>query len=319
MLLLIYIDTISCAEASFHPIPAAVTKGVQPDPKLNHNDNVYQHTQTHKYIKRCAKRAAVLLTAAAPLSTPKSPPSQLPTPLPAANLRLNKLTAVSAQRGAVRLQPPRLKMARIFLRWCSARRCVSSKLSSCASRHCASATSEDGTMAMHAMPIGELWRASCQSRLARPAAHAQALLLRWKAHGTPMPRIGRQPIHANLGHTSSKSSAHHRGAAAARRERGVGNGPPGLRPGGRTTDWGGKALTAGGGCATLRQSPARGVAQRRPRIGVLLHLRWRKLERQLPVNNDKEEGWRMGPMPSKQWTGAGSGWVIPTFTRAHAP
>ena len=44
MLLLIYVDTISRAEASFHPIPAAVTKGVQPDPKLNHNDNVYQHT-----------------------------------------------------------------------------------------------------------------------------------------------------------------------------------------------------------------------------------------------------------------------------------
>ena len=153
---------------------------------------------------------------------------------------------------------------------------------------------------MHAMPIGELWRASCQSRLARPAAHAQALLLRWKAHGTPMPRIGRQPIHANLGHTSSKSSAHHRDrAAAARRERGVGNGPPGLRPGGRTTDWGGKALTAGGGCATLRQSPARGVAQRRPRIGVLLHLRWRKLERQLPVNNDKEEKFSQSQHPRR--------------------
>ena len=67
-------------------------------------------------------------------------------------------TAVSAQHGAVRLQPPRLKMARIFLRWCSARRCVSSKLSSCASRHCASATSEDGWMAMHAMPIGAVVR-----------------------------------------------------------------------------------------------------------------------------------------------------------------
>ena len=91
MLLLIYIDTISCAEASFHPIPAAVTKGVQPDPKLNHNDNVYQHTQTHKYYKRCAMRAAMLPSAAAPLSTPKSLPSQLPTPLPAANLRSNKL------------------------------------------------------------------------------------------------------------------------------------------------------------------------------------------------------------------------------------
>ena len=67
------------------------------------------------------------------------------------------------------------------------------------------------------------------------------------------------------------------GVAAARRERGVRNGPPGLRPGGRTTDRGGKALTAGGGCATLRQPPARGVAQRRPRIGVLLHLGWDRL------------------------------------------
>ena len=71
MLLLVHIDSVLCVEASIHPIPAAVTKSVQPDPKLNHNDNVYQHTQTHKYIKRCAKRAAVLLTAAAPLSTPK--------------------------------------------------------------------------------------------------------------------------------------------------------------------------------------------------------------------------------------------------------
>ena len=138
--------------------------------------------------------------------------------------------------------------------------------------------------------LSSVHRGQRQSTRRHVVALAQALLLRWKAHGTPMPRIGRQPIHANLGHTSSKSSAHHRDrAAAARRERGVGNGPPGLRPGGRTTDWGGKALTAGGGCATLRQPPARGVAQRRPRIGVLLHLGWRKLERQLPVNNDKEE------------------------------
>ena len=91
MLLLVHIDSVLCVEASIHPIPAAVTKSVQPDPKLNHNDNVYQHTQTHKYIKRCAKRAAVLLTAAAPLSKLKSPPSQLPTPWPAANLRSSKL------------------------------------------------------------------------------------------------------------------------------------------------------------------------------------------------------------------------------------
>ena len=91
MLLLVHIDSVLCVEASIHPIPAAVAQSAQPDPKLNHHDNVYKHTQTHKYIKRCAKRAAVLLTATAPLSTPKSPPSQLPTPLPAANLRSNKL------------------------------------------------------------------------------------------------------------------------------------------------------------------------------------------------------------------------------------
>ena len=85
MLLLVHIDNVLCVEASIHPIPAAVAQSAQPDPKLNHHDNVYKHTQTHKYIKRCAKRAAVLLTAAAPLSTPKSPPSQLPTPLPTTN------------------------------------------------------------------------------------------------------------------------------------------------------------------------------------------------------------------------------------------
>ena len=91
MLLLIYIDTISCAEASFHPIPAAVTKGVQPDPKLNHNDNVYQHTQTHKYNQRCAMQAAMLPSAAAPLSTINAPPLVLPTPWLIINLKLNRL------------------------------------------------------------------------------------------------------------------------------------------------------------------------------------------------------------------------------------
>ena len=91
MLLLIYIDTISCAEASFHPIPAAVTKGVQPDPKLNHNDNVYQHTQTHKYNKRCAMQAAMLPSAAAPLSTINAPPLDVPTPWLIINLKLNRL------------------------------------------------------------------------------------------------------------------------------------------------------------------------------------------------------------------------------------
>ena len=91
MLLLIYIDTISCAEARFHPIPAAVTKGVQPDPKLNHNDNVYQHTQTHKYNKRCAMQAAMLPSAAAPLSTINAPPLDLPTPWLIINLKLNRL------------------------------------------------------------------------------------------------------------------------------------------------------------------------------------------------------------------------------------
>ena len=69
MLLLVHIDSVLCVEASIHPIPAAVAQSAQPDPKLNHHDNVYKHTQTHKYIKRCAMRAAVLLTAAAPLST----------------------------------------------------------------------------------------------------------------------------------------------------------------------------------------------------------------------------------------------------------
>ena len=91
MLLLIYVDTISRAEASFHPIPAAVTKGVQPDPKLNHNDNVYQHTQTHKYNKRCAMQAAMLPSAAAPLSTINAPPLDLPTPWLIINLKLNRL------------------------------------------------------------------------------------------------------------------------------------------------------------------------------------------------------------------------------------
>ena len=88
---MIYIDTISCAEARFHPIPAAVTKGVQPDPKLNHNDNVYQHTQTHKYNKRCAMQAAMLPSAAAPLSTINAPPLDVPTPWLIINLKLNKL------------------------------------------------------------------------------------------------------------------------------------------------------------------------------------------------------------------------------------
>ena len=161
MLLLVHIDSVLCVEASIHPIPAAVTKSVQPDPKLNHNDNVYQHTQTHKYIKRCAKRAAVLLTAAAPLSTPKSPPSQLPTPLPAASLRSNKLHSCVGPAwscAAAAAQSPRLKMARIFLRWCSARRCASNQFSSCTASHCTPVTCEYGTMAMHAMPIGAVVR-----------------------------------------------------------------------------------------------------------------------------------------------------------------
>ena len=66
-------------------------RGVHPDPKLDYTSTRDQHTQTHKYNKRCAMRAAVLPTAAAPLSAPESPPYQLPTPLPAANLRSNKL------------------------------------------------------------------------------------------------------------------------------------------------------------------------------------------------------------------------------------
>ena len=50
-----------------------------------------KRTQTHKYIKHCTMRAAVLLTAAAPLSTPESPPSQLPTPLPNSKPQPSKL------------------------------------------------------------------------------------------------------------------------------------------------------------------------------------------------------------------------------------
>ena len=50
MLLLVHIDSVLCVEASIHPIPAAVAQSAQPDPKLNHHDNVYKqkHTQTHK-------------------------------------------------------------------------------------------------------------------------------------------------------------------------------------------------------------------------------------------------------------------------------
>ena len=116
MLLLVHIDSVLCVEASIHPIPAAVAQSAQPDPKLNHNDNVYQHTQTHKYIKRCAMRAAVLLTAAAPLSTPKSPPSQLPTPLPTIKWKPIKLSAAPALCCPLRLQPPRLNRSRGSMR-----------------------------------------------------------------------------------------------------------------------------------------------------------------------------------------------------------
>ena len=66
-------------------------RDVHPDPKLDYTSTRDQHTQTHKYNKRCSMRAAVLPIAAASLSAPKAPPSQLPTSLPAANLRLNKL------------------------------------------------------------------------------------------------------------------------------------------------------------------------------------------------------------------------------------
>ena len=51
-----------------------------PGPQTRPRRQRLQHTQTHKHIKRCAMRAAMLLTAASSLSTPKSPPSQLPTP-----------------------------------------------------------------------------------------------------------------------------------------------------------------------------------------------------------------------------------------------
>ena len=109
----------------------------------------------------------------------------------------------------------------------------------------------------------------------RPAAHAQALLLRWKAHGTPMPRIGRQPIHANLGHTSSKSSAHHRDrAAAARRERGVGSGPPGLRAGARPSKRGARARQGGCRPAVMRETAVRPWPWILRSEAVLLRLGW---------------------------------------------
>ena len=58
MLLLVHIDSVSCVEAGSHPIPAAVAKSVQPDPKLDHNDNVYscvrrstrRHTNTSSTV-----------------------------------------------------------------------------------------------------------------------------------------------------------------------------------------------------------------------------------------------------------------------------
>ena len=49
MLLLVHIDSVLCVEASIHPIPAAVAQSVHPDPKLDHDDNVYstrRHTNT---------------------------------------------------------------------------------------------------------------------------------------------------------------------------------------------------------------------------------------------------------------------------------
>ena len=49
-------------------------------------------------------------------------------------------------------------MTRIFLRWCSARRCASNQFSSCTASHCTPVTCECGTMAMHAMPIGAVVR-----------------------------------------------------------------------------------------------------------------------------------------------------------------
>ena len=81
-----------CLTAIVLDVSARLTRyGVSPDPKLDYTSTCDQHTQTHKYNKRCAMRAAVLPIAAAPLSAPEGPPSQLPTPLPAANLRSNKL------------------------------------------------------------------------------------------------------------------------------------------------------------------------------------------------------------------------------------
>ena len=66
MLLLVHIDSVSCVEAGSHLIPAAVAKSVQPDPKLDHNDNVYScvrdeahaDTQIHQALYHASCGAA---------------------------------------------------------------------------------------------------------------------------------------------------------------------------------------------------------------------------------------------------------------------
>ena len=76
---------------SCHSIPAAVTQSVSPVPELDYTSTRVQHSQTHKYNKRCAMQAAMLPTAAATLSTTDAPPSELPTPWLTINLKLNRL------------------------------------------------------------------------------------------------------------------------------------------------------------------------------------------------------------------------------------
>ena len=116
MLLLVHIDSVLCVEASIHLIPAAVRPERAPGPQTRPRRQRLQHTQTHKHIKRCAMRAAMLLTAASSLSTPKSPPSQLPTPLPTIKWKPTKLSAAPALCCPLRLQPPRLNRSRGSMR-----------------------------------------------------------------------------------------------------------------------------------------------------------------------------------------------------------
>ena len=96
-------------------------------------------------------------------------------------------TAVSTQHTPVRLQPRRLKMARIFLRWCRARRCAPRQCSSFTATHCAPTTSEDGSMAMHVQRIGAVARL-----MPKQADHRAAAAI----PGSPSPRPPNGPAAA---------------------------------------------------------------------------------------------------------------------------